>query len=66
VDEGALCLSSLGYNHHARRNPDESHSHENKHKAVKIHQNVATAGDESTAPPVANCQATLPSAMFSA
>src|SRR3984893_9079943 len=33
VDEGALCLSSSGYDPFALRNPDESRSHKDKHKA---------------------------------
>jgi hypothetical protein len=33
VDEGALCLSSLGYDPFASRNPDETSYDEDKHKA---------------------------------
>jgi hypothetical protein len=33
VDEGALCLSSSGYDPLALRNPDESRSHKDKHKS---------------------------------
>jgi len=33
VDEGALCLSSLGCDLFASRNPDESCCYEDKHKA---------------------------------
>jgi hypothetical protein len=36
VDEGALCLSSLGYDPFASQNPDESHCHEDKHKAPTL------------------------------
>ena len=33
MDEGALCLSSMGYDHGVLRNPDESNCDEDKHKA---------------------------------
>jgi hypothetical protein len=33
VDEGALCLSSSGYDPSASRNPTESSCHQDKHKA---------------------------------
>ncbi len=36
VDEGALCLSSLRYDHAVLRNPDESRCDEDKHKAPTL------------------------------
>ena len=36
VDERALCLSSLGCDHLASRNPNESNSHQDRHKAPTL------------------------------
>jgi len=36
VDEGALCLPSLGCDHLASPNPNESKSHQDKHKASTL------------------------------
>src|SRR6266446_5879427 len=36
VDEGAWCLSSLGCDHLASRNPNESKSHQDKHQAPTL------------------------------
>jgi len=36
ADEGALCLSSDGYDMFASGNPDDSYSHEDRHKAPAL------------------------------
>ena len=56
VDEGALCLSSSECDPSASRNPDESHCHEDKHKApthLRVHPlSLQDGGGWSQANPV--------------